>query len=385
MKLLSVFGTRPEAIKMAPLLAALNAEPSVRSLLCVTGQHRELLEQALAPFGIVADHDLRLMRPGQSLAGLIGRAVARLGSIYERIKPDRVLVHGDTASALAGAIAAYHLGIPVGHVEAGLRTYRLDRPFPEEMSRRTIDMCSDLLFAPGAEAQANLEAEGVEGRIFVTGNTAVDALEAALRRLETDPELRRCADAALPPLRPGRKILLVTAYRRESMGLGLSNICTALTQLAQRSDLEIVFPVHPNPAIDEPVREALGDSGNIHLPQPLDHGCFVRLMQRADLILTDSGGIQEEAPTLGKPVLVMREASERTACAGSGLRLTGTKAAFIVRDVAAMLDDPAALLPAMSPNPHGDGRASARIVDALLGRPFVPFASTAPQAEQMFG
>ena len=370
MKLLAVIGTRPEAIKMAPLLLALRREEEVELRLCLSGQHRELLDPVLRLFGIEADIDLDLMAPGQGLNGLAGKALQWLDEVYEAEAPDRVLVHGDTTTALAAALAAFHRGLPVGHVEAGLRTGDLARPFPEEMNRRAIDLVADLLFAPTARARRNLEAERARGQIFVTGNTAVDALEAVVRRLDADEALREEADAALPPASPGRRLLLVTGHRRESFGEGLRDVCAALAELSGRGDLDIIYPVHLNPGVLEPVAAALSGCADIGLLPPLGFPAMVRLMQRADLILTDSGGIQEEAPTLGKPVLVTRDVTERPEAVEAGAaRLVGTDTRRIVSAVAELLDDGGARARfAGSANPYGDGRASGRILDALLGR-----------------
>jgi UDP-N-acetylglucosamine 2-epimerase (non-hydrolysing) len=377
MKLLTVFGTRPEAIKMAPLVRALASEPEIESLVCVTGQHREMLDQVLGLFGISPDFDLGLMEPGQSLNGLVARAIARLDAILGECRPDRVLVHGDTSTAMAAALAAFHRGIPVGHVEAGLRTYKLDRPFPEEMNRRAIDVVADLLFAPTAGAKANLKGEALQGAIFVTGNTGIDALEQVATRLADDEALRAEADRALPPIAAGRRLLLVTGHRRESFGNGFRNICAALARLAERPNLDIVYPVHLNPNVRGPVGETLGGRANVHLVPPLDFLPFVRLMQRADLILTDSGGVQEEAPSIGKPVLVMRDVTERPEAVAAGTaRLVGTRAPKIIEEVEQLLDQEGRPFAAPGLNPYGDGRASARIVDALLGRPFEEFAAS---------
>jgi UDP-N-acetylglucosamine 2-epimerase (non-hydrolysing) len=375
MKLLVVVGTRPEAIKMAPLILALRAEAEVETRVCVTGQHRHMLDQVLGLFEIVPDYDLDLMEPGQTLNGLAGNAIGRLDEVFAEFAPDRVLVHGDTTTALSAALAAFHRRIPIGHVEAGLRTYDLDGPWPEEMNRRTIDIVSDLLFAPTPRARLNLEREALEGEVIVTGNTGIDALEAIAGRLASDPSMRARADRQLPDLEPGRKLLLVTGHRRESFGNGFRSICAALAQLALREDLDIVYPVHLNPNVLGPVQAALSNKPNVRLLPPLDFLPFVRLMQRADLILTDSGGIQEEAPSLGKPVLVMRDVTERPEAVEAGkARLVGTGAARIVREVGLILDDDQARAAFdESANPYGDGRASRRIVDTLLGRPVEEF------------
>lgn len=365
MKLLAVIGTRPEAIKMAPLLLALRREPGVKPILCVTGQHREMLGPALATFGFVPDLDLDLMEAGQSLNALAGRCILALENVFADVAPDRVLVHGDTTTALATAIAAFHCRLPVAHVEAGLRTGDLLRPFPEEMNRRTIDGIADLLFAPTARAKSNLQAERVRGRIVVTGNTGVDALHLALAMTG--------GEHPLSALDPGRKLVVVTGHRRESFGEGMAGICTALAMLARRDDVEIVYPVHLNPMVKGPVEAALGREANICLLPPLDHLPLVRLMQRAALILTDSGGIQEEAPSLGKPVLVMRDVTERPEGVEAGLaRLVGTEPERIVSEAGAILDGKSEY--PGGPNPYGDGEASGRIVNALLGRPVEEFA-----------
>jgi UDP-N-acetylglucosamine 2-epimerase (non-hydrolysing) len=370
-KFLIVVGTRPEAIKMAPLVLALRREPSVEALLLVTGQHRDMTAPALAAFGLVADLDLDLMTPDQGLNDFAARALLALDGAIADQAPDRLLVQGDTTSALAAAFAAFHRRVPVGHVEAGLRTRDPACPFPEEINRRTIDGLADMLFAPTPGARSALEAEAVTGTIFVTGNTAIDALQLMTSRLEEDAELRAEADSALPAVAPGRKLIAVTGHRRESFGAGLRGICEALATLARRDGIDIVYPVHLNPAVREPVSAALGEVDHIHLAAPLDYPATIRLLQRADLILTDSGGIQEEAPTLGTPVLVLRDTTERPEAVAAGLaRMVGTDPERIVREAEAALDRPPA---PFRPNPYGDGRASERIVDALLGRPVAEF------------
>ncbi|HEX8366569.1 MAG TPA: UDP-N-acetylglucosamine 2-epimerase (non-hydrolyzing) [Allosphingosinicella sp.] len=375
MNLLAVIGTRPEAIKMAPVLLALREEPTVELRLCVSGQHRELIDPVLRLFGLEPDLDLALMAPDQSLNALTGRAFGRLDAAFEEVRPDRVLVHGDTTTAMAAALAAFHRGIPVAHVEAGLRTYDLGQPFPEDMNRRAIDLVADLLFAPTPGARANLEAERLAGKAFVTGNTGVDALLRVARRLEADQAMRRAADAELPELGEGRRLVLVTGHRRESFGEGLRALCEALGRMARRGDVDIVYPVHLNPQVKGPVEAALEAAENIRLLPPLGYAPMIRLMQRADLILTDSGGIQEEAPSLGKPVLVTRGSTERPEAIEAGMaRLVGTDADAIVAAATEVLE--AGALGAgfrRGPNPYGDGQASARIVSALLGRPFDEF------------
>lgn len=376
MRLLSVLGTRPEAIKMAPVLLALRDQPAVESLLCVTAQHRELLDRALELFGLTPDFDLDLMAPSQGLNPLAARAVATLDKIMAESRPDRVIVQGDTTTALAAALAAFHRGIPVAHVEAGLRTYAPRSPWPEELNRRAIALAADLHFAPTAAARDNLCAERLHGQVFVTGNTGIDALRRIAARLEAEPALRRHADRRLPRLDPGRRLVLVTAHRRESLGARIGAIWSAVAALAARPDVEIVYPLHPNPAIAGPARSALAGAFNLHLLPPLDPAAFVRLMQRSTFILTDSGGVQEEAVALGKPVLVARDSTERCEAVGAGAaRLAGTDAGRLLRQMKALLDDSRRLSRfTCRPDLYGDGEASRRIVAALLSRPFEEFA-----------
>lgn len=361
---------------MAPVVQALARESAIQSLVCVTGQHREMLDQVLRLFDLTPDFDLGLMSHNQGLNRLAGGALCALDSVLEDVKPDRVLVHGDTTTAMAAALAAFHRRIPVGHVEAGLRTYHLGQPFPEEMNRRVADLCSDLLFAPTPGSRDNLLSEQLEGQVFVTGNTVIDALQSVQRRLDADPDLRAALDAELPPLDPRRPILLVTGHRRENFGEGFRNICEALDQIADRGDVEIVYPVHLNPNVKGPVTEALAGRPNVHLVPPLDYLPFQRLMQRSHIVLTDSGGVQEEAPALGKPVLVMREMTERPEAVHSGtVQLVGTSRAAIVNAVSRLLDDPVAYAAyAGRINPYGDGQACRRIVDCICGRPMQEFS-----------
>lgn len=379
MRLLAVLGTRPEAIKMAPVLMALSAEPLIHMTICTSGQHRELLDQALRFFALAPDFELDLMEPAQRLNQFAARALESLDAVLHQASPDMVVVHGDTTTALAAALAAFHRDIPIAHVEAGLRSYRHDQPRPEEMNRRTVDMMADILFAPTPAAKLNLAAERLHGRVIVTGNSGVDALHHVLGRLERDEPLRRRVEAELPEQRPGRKLILVTAHRRESFGERIGRICEAVATLAERADLDIVFPVHPNPELHGPVQAALDGCASIRLLPPLDLPSFVRLMQRSDLVLTDSGGVQEEAVSLGKPVLVMRDVTDRPEGVLAGpARLVGTRPDQIVREAVAMLEAPDGARALERPNPYGDGRASERIVAALLGRPFEEFAPTEP-------
>ncbi|MEP9354449.1 UDP-N-acetylglucosamine 2-epimerase (non-hydrolyzing) [Xanthobacter sp. KR7-65] len=380
LRILSIFGTRPEAIKMAPLVQAIQGEPSLTSLVCVTGQHREMLDQVLRLFDLQPDFDLGLMAHNQGLNRLAGGAMAALDAVLEEVRPDRILVHGDTTTAMAAALAGFHRRIPVGHVEAGLRTYDLAQPFPEEMNRRVVDLASDLLFAPTPGSRVNLMAERLDGRIVVTGNTVIDALRAVQARLDADPTLRDALDAEMPAFDPSRRILLVTGHRRENFGGGFRAICEALADIAGRPDVEIVYPVHLNPNVKGPVTDALAGRPNVHLLPPLDYLPFQRMMQRAHVVLTDSGGVQEEAPALGKPVLVMREVTERPEAVEAGtVQLVGTGRAAIVGAVSRLFDDPDAYAAyAGRINPYGDGHACRRIIDCICGRPvqeFVPLPS----------
>ncbi|MCM0043593.1 MAG: UDP-N-acetylglucosamine 2-epimerase (non-hydrolyzing) [Burkholderiaceae bacterium] len=333
-KILSIFGTRPEAIKMAPLLRELAARPEIESLVCSTGQHQQMLDQALLAFGILPDLRLSAMTPSQTLNGLCSRLLSSIDETLARIQPDRVLVHGDTSTAMAAAIAAFQRRIPVAHVEAGLRTGDLQRPWPEEMNRRVVDVVGDLLFAPTPAARRNLLAENLQGRIVVTGNTGIDALMHADARIGSDPALRAALDASLPELDDQLQLILVTGHRRESFGKGFRDICAAIAGIARRRAVQIVYPVHLNPSVRHPVRQLLSGFSNIHLIEPLGYLEFVRLMQRASLVLTDSGGVQEEAPAIGKRVLIMREVTERPEAVETGMaRVVGTHPRHVVEAV----------------------------------------------------
>jgi len=362
---LVAFGTRPEAIKLAPVIFRLRAAaPAIRTCVCVTAQHRQMLDQVLTLFDIVPDHDLRLMRDDQSLFDITERALRGLGEVMTAEAPDLVLVQGDTTTTFTAALSAYYLRIPVGHVEAGLRTGDRYQPFPEEANRRLTDHLSTLLFAPTESARQNLLAEGLaSSSIFVTGNTAIDALLMTVKRdLPPGHEVLARLDSAK------RRIILVTAHRRENFGAPLERICAALRLLAEtRDDIEIVYPVHPNPNVAAHVHRLLADVPRIHLTEPLDYATFVRLMARSYLILTDSGGIQEEAPSLGKPTLVLREGTERPEAVEAGTAtVVGTDSARIVSAVVGLLDDHAAYTTqARRTNPFGDGQAASRIVSVV--------------------
>ncbi len=368
-RVLSIFGTRPEAIKMAPVLLALDREPRVESLLCVSAQHREMLDQALDLFAIKPDYDLNVMKKDQDLTQLTAAVLTGLGPVLDDCLPDRVLVHGDTSTTLAATLAAFYRKIPVGHVEAGLRTGDLAAPWPEEMNRVLTDGVADLLFAPTESARDNLLAEGKSpDRIFVTGNTVIDALFLVRDRLRTDSGQARAMEARFPFLDPERRLVLVTGHRRENFGQGFENICKALKRLSERPDVQIVYPVHLNPNVRKPVNRILGENSAVHLIDPLEYLPFVHLMSRAYLVITDSGGIQEEAPSLGKPVLVMRDVTERPEAVEAGtVELVGTAPDAIVARALRLLDDGDAYATmSRAHNPYGDGRASQRIVKEIL-------------------
>ena len=363
-KVLSIFGTRPEAIKLAPVVRQLGATPSIESLVCVTAQHREMLDQVLALFDIGPHFDLDVMRPNQSLADVTARILEGLDGVLRETKPDWVLVQGDTTTAMVGALAAFYHGIHVGHVEAGLRTGNKRHPFPEEINRRIVSVVGDLHFAPTQLARQNLLREGIAPEtVFVTGNPVIDAL------LEVAETPYVWGNGPLADVPRERRIVLVTAHRRENFGQPIRDICSALHRLVEcYPDVQIVYPVHLNPNIQGPVREMLGNVPQVTLLPPLDYLPLVQLIKAATLVLTDSGGLQEEAPSLGKPVLVMRETTERPEAVEAGTaRLVGTSSERIVSEVSRLLDDAAAYdAMARAVNPYGDGQARFRIVDALL-------------------
>lgn len=371
MKVLSVFGTRPEAIKMAPVVNALHAAPDIDSSVCVTGQHRHMLDQVLDLFGITPDHDLDIMRPGQDLTDVTSHILLGLRRVLQAERFDMVLVHGDTTTTMAASLAAFYQKVPVGHVEAGLRTGNLHSPWPEEMNRCLVGRLAALHFAPTERARASLLAEGVNAAdVHVTGNTVIDALKQTVHRLERDTMFGRGLHERFSFLQPGKRVVCVTGHRRENFGDGFERICHALKQLSQRDDVQIVYPVHLNPNVQEPVRRVLGDAPNVHLIEPLDYLPFVYLMSRSHLIVTDSGGVQEEAPSLGKPVLVMRDTTERPEAVEAGtVRLVGTDAQRIVSEAVRLLDDDTAYQAmARALNPYGDGLSSPRIVEAVRMR-----------------
>jgi len=364
-----VLGTRPEAIKLAPVVRELARRPGVTPIAISTGQHREMLEQALDLFGLRPDVDLDLMLPGQSLHDVTCRALDRLKGVYRDLRPSWVVVQGDTTTALAASLAAFYEQIPVAHVEAGLRSGQRYAPFPEEMNRRLVDQLSEIVFAPTERARSYLLGEGfAPEHVHVTGNTVVDALLVARDHVRrAPPPIDGLPDGALD----GKKVVLVTAHRRESFGDAFASICRALRRIADAApDAAIVYPVHLNPNVDGPVRALLGGHDRVHLLRPATYLSFVALMDRAHVILTDSGGVQEEAPTFGKPLLVLREVTERPEGIEAGVaRLVGTDEWRIVSETLSLLHDPARYASmATGNNPYGDGRASARIAELLSPR-----------------
>ncbi|MFA9395554.1 MAG: non-hydrolyzing UDP-N-acetylglucosamine 2-epimerase [Halodesulfovibrio sp.] len=368
-KILTVFGTRPEAIKMAPLVDKLSQDPRYVSKVCVTAQHREMLDQVLELFEIKPDFDLDLMKSGQSLGEITSKILLHLKKVLQEFQPDVVLVHGDTATTFAASLAAYYEQIPVGHVEAGLRTGNLYSPWPEEANRKLTGAIATYHFAPTELSQSNLLRESVQvDSIFVTGNTVIDALLAVVDKIKTNPELQVELEESFNFLKCYKKVILVTGHRRESFGDGFERICQALAQIAASNpEVGIVYPVHLNPNVSAPVNELLGDIKNIHLIPPQAYLSFIYLMIRSDIILTDSGGIQEEAPSLGKPVLVMRDTTERPEAVEAGtVKLVGTDANKIVNEVDRLLANAEHYLRmSEAHNPYGDGSACERILDAL--------------------
>lgn len=370
--ILVVFGTRPEAIKMAPVVARLKRSPGVRVSVCVSAQHRQMLDQVLALFGIEPDFDLDLMRPSQTLAGITSAVLDGVNRVIEASSPDLVLVHGDTTTTFATALACFYRRIPVGHVEAGLRTGNLYAPWPEEMNRLFTGRLATLHFAPTPAARDNLLREGVSrDSIWVTGNTVIDALMGVVERLQNDQKLVEQLSRCMPWLADaGRRVVLVTGHRRENFGDGMEGVCRALAKLATDPDVEIVYPVHPNPNVLDPVNRLLGGISNVHLIPPMDYLPFVYLMSRAYFVVTDSGGIQEEAPSLGKPVLVMRDTTERPEAVSAGtVLMVGVNEERIVAEARRLLRD-SAHYQRMSTahNPYGDGRAADRIAQVIEGR-----------------
>lgn len=368
MKIFIVFGTRPEAIKMAPVVKAFRANPAFETIVCVTGQHREMLDQVLSLFDIAPDIDLDIMKSRQSLTDVTVSTMTGLKAIFDANRPDAVLVHGDTTSAMAASMAAFYEQIPVGHVEAGLRTGDLYAPWPEEMNRRVIDLLGRWMFAPTATSADALRNEGVDpDHIYVTGNTVIDALLSVVGDIHADSAKKSVLDEQFSYLDPTRKLIVVTGHRRENFGGGLERMCKALQRLAERGDTEIVYPVHLNANVQDAANRVLSDTDAVHLIEPLDYLPFVYLMDRSHLVISDSGGIQEEAPSLGKPVLVTRDVTERPEAIAAGTcQLVGTDSDRIVSAAERLLDDPEeyARVSAIN-NPFGDGTAAAQIVEAM--------------------
>ncbi|WP_031433183.1 non-hydrolyzing UDP-N-acetylglucosamine 2-epimerase [Methylomarinum vadi] len=369
LRVLIVFGTRPEAIKMAPVVKALQQDPRFQCKVCVTAQHRDMLDQVLNLFSISPDYDLDIMRQNQGLTGITCAILNGMESILAEFEPHRVLVHGDTSTTFAATLAAYYQKVAVGHVEAGLRTGNLYSPWPEEANRKLTGALADLHFAPTNTARENLLKENVAAScIVVTGNTVIDSLYQVREKLGQDARLAGQLAAQFSFLEADKKLILVTGHRRESFGAGFEQICQALKKLSTRADVQIVYPVHLNPHVREPVNRILAGIANIHLIEPLDYLPFVYLMNQADLILTDSGGVQEEAPSLGKPVLVMRDTTERPEAVTAGtVKLVGADEQRIIKHVNQLLDSREAY-EAMSfaHNPYGDGKASQRILEGII-------------------
>jgi UDP-N-acetylglucosamine 2-epimerase (non-hydrolysing) len=369
MKVALVFGTRPEAIKLFPVIHALRARANVETRVIVTAQHRGLLDQVLAIAGVVPDVDLDVMTPNQTLDGLTAKLIVALGEAFDVERPDRVVVHGDTLTTMVASLAAYYRKIPVAHVEAGLRSGDIHHPWPEEVNRRVVACIADMNFAPTQAAADALLAESRDAAgIYVTGNTVIDALLATVARVHAEPELARGLDV-LAARFAGKRIVAVTSHRRENFGGGMEAIARSIADIAARPDVAVIFPVHPNPNVRPVMDAVLGALPNVAMIEPLDYPHFVRLLDMSTLVLTDSGGVQEEAPSLGKPVLVMRETTERPEGVAAGTaKLVGTDRATIVREVFTLLDHEAAYQAmARAHNPFGDGQASARIADLIAG------------------
>lgn len=371
LRVLTVFGTRPEAIKMAPVVQALSKADGIEAKVCVTAQHRQMLDQVLHLFNIKPDFDLDLMKPGQDLTDITSKVLLGMRSVFMEWRPDWVLVHGDTTTTLATSLAAYYDKIKVGHVEAGLRTGNIYSPWPEEMNRRIAGVVAAIHFSPTQTAKGNLLREGIhEDDVLVIGNTVIDALLDVVQQVRTNSKLIADMRRRFDFLNKSKKLILVTGHRRENFGEGFLNICAALADVSKREDVQILYPVHLNPNVQEPVKRLLGSNPNIHLIEPQDYLPFVYLMDRAYLLLTDSGGLQEEAPSLGKPVLVMRDTTERPEAVNAGtVKLVGTDKEMIINELIRLIED-GAEYQRMSHchNPYGDGKASAHIVSFLLNQ-----------------
>lgn len=369
MKVLIVFGTRPEAIKMAPVVSELKKYKEFETKVCVTAQHRQMLDQVLDLFKLKPDFDLNLMKSGQDLTDITVNVLKGMRDVFGAWRPDLVLVHGDTTTTLAASLAAFYQRIKVGHVEAGLRTHNKYSPWPEEVNRTVAGIISSVHFAPTELSRQNLINEGIpEKAVHITGNTVIDALHEVVALIQSDVYLRKSLDERFNFLNPAKRLILVTGHRRENFGEGFENICNALAEIVKIKDVEIVYPVHLNPNVQEPVRRILSGSSGVHLIDPLDYLPFVYLMNRADIVITDSGGIQEEAPSLGKPVLVMRDMTERPEAVQAGtVKLVGTDPKRIISETKLLLEDTANYQRmARAHNPYGDGLAAQRIAHILL-------------------
>ncbi len=361
-KVMSIFGTRPEAIKMAPLVKELERRKEIESIVCVTAQHREMLDQVLNTFDIKPDYDLNIMKQGQSLADVTTRALVGLEEVIKEVKPDIVLVHGDTTTTFAGALAAFYNQVAIGHVEAGLRTYDKYSPYPEEMNRQMVDRLSDMYYAPTEISKNNLLKENIdESKIYITGNTAIDAMSTTVDENYTHPELDW--------IKPGEKMILLTAHRRENLGEPMRHIFRAIKRIVDEfSDVKVIYPIHMNPKVREVANEVFGDADRVKLIEPLEVFDFHNFQNKSYIILTDSGGIQEEAPSLGKPVLVLRDTTERPEGIKAGtLKLVGTDEDVIYEETKKLLLDKKEYEKmSKASNPYGDGHASERIVDAII-------------------
>lgn len=380
-----VFGTRPEAIKMCPLVKEFQKHTDeFKTIVCVTGQHREMLDQVLKVFGVTPDYDLNIMKQGQDLYDVTARVLIGMRDVFNKCRPDVVLVHGDTTTSTAGALAAFYAQIPVGHVEAGLRTHNLYSPWPEEMNRQVTSRIANYNFAPTPLSEKNLKKENVHGEIFVTGNTVIDALHMVVEKLKTDDALRAEQDKVLLEagynvnrLADGKKLVLITGHRRENFGDGFIRMVTAMKNLSEKySEVDFVYPMHLNPNVRKPIHDVFGEElarPNFFFIEPLQYLEFVHLMSKANIVLTDSGGIQEEAPGLGKPVLVMRDTTERPEALASGtVHLVGTDYDKIVYEVCTLLDNATAYEKmSKAVNPYGDGKACTRIVNVLSEKKLV--------------
>ena len=382
-----VFGTRPEAIKMCPLVKEFQKHPNeFETIVCVTGQHREMLDQVLTIFDVKPDYDLNIMKQGQDLYDVTARVLTGMRDVFKECKPDVVLVHGDTTTSTAAALAAFYQQIPVGHVEAGLRTHNIYSPWPEEMNRQITGRIATYDFAPTPLSEKNLQEEKAHGEIFVTGNTVIDALHMVVDKLKNDAALAKAQDKVLADagydvtrLEDGKKLVLITGHRRENFGEGFISMVTAMKDLSEKyPEVDFVYPMHLNPNVRKPIHEVFGEDltrPNFFFIEPLQYLEFVYLMEKSTVVLTDSGGIQEEAPGLGKPVLVMRDTTERPEALKSGtVHLVGTNHDLIVSEVSTLLDDPAAYeRMSKAVNPYGDGKACSRIVRALNGEALVRY------------